>query len=159
MRCLTSNLSFVMLDMVVLQMCLMVNKKEITMLLSRQEMIGKLEWNRGGYGFGICSVASSMLWAMDAPGPGKPDLKCIVAVSGSPEKYTDEELAKIVVFSERVTAKYDTMFRYRRGANLILLDKSSDLNSEIKWMRKRLTWTQGPMWSDTLDEAISVMER
>lgn len=98
---------------------------------TREELIEKLEWNSGGYGFGICSFASSMMWSMDAPGPDKPDLKSIVAVSVPQDKYTDEELQKIVAFSERQTARYDQMFRWRRGANLILLDKQRDGG----WMR------------------------
>lgn len=127
------------------------------MPLSRQEMIDKLEWNSGGYGFGVCSFANSMLWAMDTPSSEKSDLKSIVAVSGPPKKYSDEELEKIVAFSERVTARYDKMFRYRRGANLILLDKPSFADG--KWMRKKLSWTEGPMYSDTLSEAIAFMEQ
>lgn len=127
------------------------------MSLSREELVGRLEWNSGGYGFGICSVASSMLWAMDRPGPDRPDLKAIVAVSGPAEKYTDEELEKIAAFAERVTARYDRLCSIRRGANLILLDKRDDMGG--RWMRKRLTWTMGPMYSDTLDEALAAMER
>src|SRR3990167_8984732 len=105
--------------------------------LNREDVIKRLLWNEGGYGFGICSVAGSMLWSMDTPGPGKPDLQSVVAVSSPPDKYTDEELEKILVFSERATARYDKMFPQRRGANLILLDKFSNGH----WMRKRLSWT------------------
>ena len=123
----------------------------------RQEMIEELEWNSGGYGFGICEIANSMLWAMDRPGPDKPDLKSIVAVSGPPDRYTDDELEKLVALSRRVTARYDEMFRYRRGANLILIDKPKESNG--KWLRKRLSWNRGPMYSNTLDEAIEIMEK
>ena len=123
--------------------------------LTREDVIKKLLWNDGGYGFGICSVAGSMLWSMDTPGPGKPDLQSVVAVSGPPEKYTDEELEKIFLFSERATARYDKMFSHRRGANLILFDRVGNGH----WMRKRLSWTEGPMYSETLDEAIAIMDR
>ena len=121
--------------------------------MNRQEMIDSLMWNSGGHSFGICSFANSMRWAMDAPGPGKPDLKSIVAVSGPPEKYTDEELEKLVKFSQEATAHYDEMFTCRRGANLILFDKFDN----GCWLRKRLSWEYGPMFSDALDAAIAVM--
>lgn len=125
--------------------------------MSREELIRKIMWNSGGYGFGICSMASSMLWAMDQPGPGKPDLPSVVAVSGPPEKYTDAELERLVRFSEERTVDYDRMFNVRRGANLILIDKiSAEGNC---WMRKRLSWEFGPMHSPTLEEAVTVFER
>lgn len=122
--------------------------------MERTELIGQVEWNSGGYGFGICSVANSMMWAMDEPNAEKPDLKSTVAICGDPAKYTDEELEKIVAFAKRRDEKYDSMFRYRRGCNMILIGKEDG-----RWMRKRLTWTMGPMHSPTLDEAIAVMER
>jgi hypothetical protein len=96
-----------------------------------------------------------MAWAMDSPGKGKPDLKSIVAVSGPPEKYTEEELKELVAFSKRMTADYDRMFIYRRGANMVCIDKTPD----GRWMRKRLTWEIGAFYSDTLKEAIAVFER
>ncbi len=120
---------------------------------SRQEMIESLEWNSGGYGFGVCSVANSMCWVMDSPGPEKPDLKSIVAVGSPSSKYTNEELEKLVKFSEEATARYDEMFTYRRGANLILFDKFENGS----WLRKRLSWEFGPILSKTLDEAIEFM--
>ena len=123
--------------------------------MSREELIAELVWNGGGCGFGICNVANAMTWAMDKPGKGKPDLKSIVVVRGPPEKYKDEELRELAAFSERVTADYDKRYIYRRGANLICIDKTED----GRWMRKRLTWEMGPMFSDTLQEAIAVMER
>lgn len=123
--------------------------------MTRQEMIAKLLWNSGGDGFGILSFANAMLWAQDRPGPGKPDLPSIVAVGGSPDDYTDEELEKLVAFGERTTARYDKIFSVRRGANLILFRKP--LESHGSWMRKRLSWESGPMYSKTLDDAIAFM--
>lgn len=41
------------------------------------------------------------------------------------------------------------------GANLICISKYD----EDKWMRKRMSWDIGAMFSDTLDEAIAVFER
>lgn len=123
-------------------------------MLSRRQMVEKLQWNRGGYGFGICEVAMSMMWAMDRPGPGKSDLKSVVAVSWPPKRYTDQELKKILAFSERITADYDKMFQWRRGANLVLIDKLGD----GRWLVKRLSW-KNPVCKPTLEEAFAVIEK
>ena len=122
--------------------------------MNRQEMINRLQWNDGGMGHGICTVASSMMWAMGKPKEprGADDLKSVVAVSGPPNKYTDDELNALVEFSEQRTANYDKMFNWRLGANLICINKISD----DCWMRKRLSWEYGPMASPTLQEAIAV---
>lgn len=124
--------------------------------MNREEMINRLQWNDGGMGHGICTVASSMIWAMSRPKEprGADDLKSVVAVSGPPTKYTDEELATLVQFSDERTAKYDAMFYWRLGANLICINK---LDSGC-WMRKRLSWESGLMVSPTLQEAIEVFK-
>ncbi|MGE5392720.1 MAG: hypothetical protein ACM3NH_03175 [Candidatus Saccharibacteria bacterium] len=118
--------------------------------LPREELVKRVLWNSGGMGFGICAMANSMAWGLDRPGPDNPDWISIVAVSGAQESYTDEELRKIADFAEKVTARYDRLFSCRRGANVYLLKKWDDGT----WMRKRLTWTQGAMYSRTLDEAL-----
>src|SRR5271166_4077017 len=123
--------------------------------MNRDEMISKLLWNDGGAGFGICSFGNAMLWATDEPTPTKPDLIATVAISGDPKKYTDEELAKLLDFSQKQTARYDAMFTCRRGCNLIVFDKRND----GMWLRKRLTWTYGPMYSRTLDAAIAIFTK
>ena len=125
------------------------------MSVTREEKVTKLLWNSGGNGFGICSFANSILWAMDRPGPDKPDFPSIVAVGGSPEDYTDEEIDKLFAFSEFATARYDRFFGIRRGANLILFRKPTD--SGGPWLRKRMSWEMGPMYSPTLDDAIAFM--
>lgn len=124
--------------------------------ISRDDLINRLQWNDGGMGHGICTVASSMMWAMSRPKEprGADDLKSVVAVSGPPAKYTDEELAALVEFSDERTAKYDAMFNWRLGANLICINKLSD----GAWMRKRLSWESGPMMSPTLREALDVFK-
>ena len=119
----------------------------------RKALINQLEWNSGGFGYGVCSFGNQMIWEMDRPGPNKPDLKSVVAVCGNPKKYTTEELTKIVEFSKFATARYDELFTIRRGCNLILFDKRDDGH----WMRKRLSWTMGPMYSPSLDEALTIM--
>lgn len=119
-------------------------------------MIERLQWNEGGMGYGVCAVGNLMLWAMSKPKEprGADDLKSIVAVSGSADRYTDKELAALVQFSDEQTAKYDAMFRWRLGANLICINKLDD----DCWMRKRLSWECGPMVSPTLEEALSVFQ-
>jgi hypothetical protein len=121
--------------------------------MNRKELESKIMWNGGGTGFGICRVGNMMAWELQPP--AKPDLLSIVAVGLPKGKYTKEELTKICIFSERATKDYNTRNRYRRGANLICLDKRED----GKWLRKRMSWTMGGFFSDTLDEAIAVMER
>jgi hypothetical protein len=123
--------------------------------MSRQELIAKLEWNDGGTGFGICAVANSMLWAMDRPTEEKKDLVSVVFVTGPESKYTTEELELIVKFAEERNRIYDRMFSYRRGCNAICIDKFS----KTSWLRKRLSWTMGPMFSASLEEAIEFMSR
>jgi hypothetical protein len=123
---------------------------------SRDELIELLMWHEGGDGF-AGNIALSMAWALDQPGPERPDLQSIVSIKGPPEKYTDEELRTLLEFSQRRTSRYDEMFTVRRGANLILFDKPEYLGGV--WKRKRLTWTHGPMTSPTLEEAIAAMER
>jgi hypothetical protein len=125
--------------------------------MTRDQLIEEIMWNDGGYGFGIPSFGSRMLWALDTPGPDKPDLPSIVMVCSPTDKYTDDELRLLLAFSREKTAEYDRMFRIRRGANLVIFDKPTYMNG--KWMRKRLTWEFGPMHSDTLEEAIEHMRK
>jgi hypothetical protein len=61
----------------------------------------------------------------------------------------------ILEFAELATANYDEMFIHRRGANLILFNKEES----GRWMRKQQSWTEGPMHSPTLHEAIEDMKR
>jgi hypothetical protein len=81
----------------------------------------KVLWNDGGSGFGHGGLGAVFLWSMDRPSPDRPDFPSIVSVMGKPEDYTDEEMSKIVTFAEKVTERYDKNFRYRRGANLIVI--------------------------------------
>jgi hypothetical protein len=123
----------------------------------RQLLIDAIEWllPESGTGMGICAVANMFMWATADVAPEN-DLKSVVVVKGPPDKYTDEELAKLLVFSRAYTAYYDEMFTQRIGANLIIFDKRG---FDGAWLRKRMTWDMGPMYSKTLDEAIAVFER
>lgn len=129
--------------------------------MNREELESQLMWNGGGGGFGLCSVASSFAWALDTPGPDHPDLTSIVAIGEPKEKYTDDELKKLIEFAKFKTKDYDKMFRYRRGANLVIIDKwdrtISDKKPEYVWLRKRMSWEFGAMFSPTLDEALNFM--
>ncbi len=127
--------------------------------MNRQELIDALMWNTGGWGFGICAVASAALWASREPLTKAGDLRSVVAVMGPPEQYTDDELAKLVAFSEERTKKYDEMFDVRMGCNLTLIGKAAYSGDNPRWLRKRLTWNAGPMYSDSLDDALEVMRR
>jgi hypothetical protein len=118
----------------------------------RAALVERIMWNSGGTGFGLCRLAGMMLHQMQRPDP---DWKSVVAISGPPEKYTDEELEKLADFSDRHTARYDQIFNVRAGANAICIDK---VNHNC-WMRKRMSWEYGPMHSTTLDQAIEVFER
>ncbi|MBU6370523.1 MAG: hypothetical protein KGH93_01910 [Patescibacteria group bacterium] len=135
--------------------------KIITKKQTRQELIKKLMWNKGGNGYGICAVAGMLAAAFDRPGPGKPDYISIVAINGDPKIYTLEELEKLARFSEEMTARYDKLFRWRRGANLILIGKEERIGQkgEYHWFRKQQSWTDGPMWSPSLDDALTVVGR
>jgi hypothetical protein len=119
---------------------------------NRKELVARIMWNNGGTGFGLCRVAGMILHEMQRPDP---DWISVVAVSGPPEKYTDEELEKLADFSDRRTARYDKMFNVRAGANAICIDKVND----TCWMRKRMSWEYGPMHSPTLTEAMAVFDR
>lgn len=132
--------------------------------MTRDELVATLMWNQGGTGFGLCEVAGAMFWATTPePASREQDLKSIVAISGPPEKYTDEELRLLVAFARRRTAEYDEMFRYRVGANLICIGKEvrwDDKQGALieTWNRKRLSWNQGLMWSATLEHALALFE-
>lgn len=120
--------------------------------LSREALVEELMWNEGGNGFGICEVGNQLRWALERPGPDKPDLKSIVLVNVPAEKYTDTQLRWLVLFSRHVTAKHDEVCKRRMGANLIVIGKEQ----EDRWLRKQLTWTMGPMYSKTMLSAMGV---
>ena len=127
--------------------------------MDRKQMIDEMEWLTpdSGTGFGICAVGNAMMWAMAKPDEDHPDLKSVVAIKGDPDDYTDEELAALHEFSQQRTAKYDQHFRWRLGCNTIIIGKET-WGNRTTWLRKRLSWDMGRMWSETLKEAIAVFD-
>jgi hypothetical protein len=120
---------------------------------TKQRIADKLMWLApdSGLGLGVCSIGNSDIWSSQRPSGIEPDWKSVVFIKGPHEKYTIEELKKLLKFSQEKTAKYDKMFKVRMGANIIIIDKQSS----VRWLRKRMTWEYGPMHSETLDEAIA----
>ena len=123
---------------------------------TRDEMIKDMVWltPESGGGFGICSFGASFIWSEQRPTADKPDWKSIVFIKGPAEKYTDEEIKKLYQFSVEKTAEYDRLFNVRMGANAVVMDKLE--GERTYWLRKRMTWECGPMYSETLDDAIAV---
>ncbi|MFA5080805.1 MAG: hypothetical protein WC472_04275 [Candidatus Paceibacterota bacterium] len=110
----------------------------------RQSLIEKIQWNNAR----LFKTGSFMVWALDIPRSG---IKSIVVVRGPPDKYTDEELEKIVEFSGKMTTD-DIIFCRQRETNLIIIDKNQERT------RKRHPWAIGPYFSNTLDEAINIFK-
>jgi hypothetical protein len=108
-----------------------------------------------GHGSGLCAVTGMMAWALDEPGPDRPDYNSIVFVKGPTTKYSEEELRLLAAFGARRTAKYDRMFTIRRGCNAIIIDKViSEWDGSIRWLRKRMSWERGAMHSPSLPAAF-----
>jgi hypothetical protein len=118
--------------------------------MSREQMIESLMWSGGGAGFGVCKVGAMFLWADQRPGPDEPDWPYVVTVQGDPKIYTDDELRQLLAFSEEMTARYDRMWKWRVGANLIVIKKSAET---CCWYRKQMSWEMGYMWGSTLEDA------
>ena len=118
--------------------------------MTRKELIQRLSWNSGGMGYGVASIGMQLAMRMS----GK-TIPSIVVVSIPQDKYTDEELSKLVAFSEKMTEDFKRRFGGPLlGDNCICLEKM-----EGCWMRKKLTWECGPMTSPTLDEALAVFDK
>lgn len=128
--------------------------------MTRAAMEAEIMWNGGGMGYGIARMAGIMMAAMDQPGPNKPDWPSVVAVSGPASKYSDDELRALVEFSRRQTRDYDRRWKWRRGANLVCIDKGEpNADGSTSWFRKRQSWDTGMMWSATLEHAMAIFDR
>jgi hypothetical protein len=117
--------------------------------MTRDEMVTALMWSSGGSGWGVTPIGSQLIARMS-----RKELPSIVTVQGSPTDYTDEELLKLVQFSQERTARAHKALGgpVLHGDNLYVLKKN-----ESNWLAKRQTWTHGPMHAPTLDEAISFL--
>ncbi|MBI2046807.1 hypothetical protein HYT26_01430 [Candidatus Pacearchaeota archaeon] len=127
----------------------------------RKEAEAKVLWLKpdSGTGFGLCAFAGQIIWNEQEPKKFNPetgrfddDWASVVAVIGPKLKYFDWELEKIIPFAEKMTQEYDKHWRYRVGCNLIILEKRED----GRWLRKRMSWIEGQMYSKSLDEAIKI---
>ena len=117
--------------------------------MTREQAIGRLMWNHGGAGMGVCAVGN-LLAAM---GSGRRLPSC-VAVSGPAENYTDEELAKLVEFSDAKTRRHiEICGSVLEGDNLTCIGKLHG----GRWLSKKQSWDFGRMFSDSLDDAIAFL--
>lgn len=145
--------------------------------MNRQEAVAKLLWTKSGqyeldwealckycnkprteHGdrFNECEPLNLQNYGRFTRGNDWPST---VAVISPPEQYTDEELEKLVAFSERRTAVYDGIFSVRLGMNLITIGHQKSHPDSSLWYRSRASWVRGSFWSKTLDEAMAVFEK
>lgn len=111
-----------------------------------------------GVGLGICRVANMLFWNDQKPNEKNPDWNSIVAVRGPLEKYTREELVKMLRVAKLVTDVYDSRSRWRQGANIWIIDKDMEWSEgHISWLCKRLSWECGRMYYASLDEVAWVI--
>ncbi len=87
-------------------------------------------------------------------------VKKALLVSGDPAIYTDGELAMLSRYTDTCQQYHLHHFGGVDGCtNFIEIEKHVRGEGRVSWHRKRNTWNQGEMWSGSLSEAISVMER
>lgn len=130
--------------------------------MNREEAIASLMWcyapgdPRARFGGGTWEIDPEASYE-DRERYGR-DWKSTVCVGAPAEQYTDEELIAIAEFAARSTARYDNMFGRRRGMNYIMIEKRhfSGQHAPPEWFRARASWSQGPMYSNTLVEALAV---
>ena len=92
------------------------------------------------------------------PGLGRTDWCSVVGVIGLEADLTPDELAWIRDFGRRCTAAHDQHDSQRLGTVLITFKKIPRSDGPAAWDRRRQTWVQGPMWSQSLPEALVVFE-
>lgn len=100
-----------------------------------------------GYGSGLCSFA---FWGIYNLMPIEPDWGSVVATRVPIERYSRNELIKMLLFAKKMTAEYDEIVGHRKRSNIITLDKTSS----GLWVVKKLTWDQGRYFK-VLDDAIT----
>lgn len=115
--------------------------------MTRENLIEKLLWitPNSGWGFGL---GGGLFQALS---PSKRTIKSAVVIKQPESKYTDEELEKLLAFSEKVTEHHVKLLgSVLVSDNLIVIDKMEDGS----WLRKARSWEMGEFFSPTLDEAI-----
>ena len=117
---------------------------------TRQQLIDALMWSDGGTGWGVCAIGNMLAAKMNAN-----EIRSCVTVQGNPDDYTDEELEKLVAFS-----KERSEYHRRICGNILSSDNLTIIRkNKNNWLRKRRSWEYGPMYSNTLDEAIAFMSK
>jgi hypothetical protein len=117
--------------------------------MTREEIVESLMWTeRVGW---LSDIGISFTWATMVPSKTRPDLSSVVAIVGPSDRYSDTELACLLQFSIRCTKIYDSMFRYRLGANVCYVWKDN-YNS---WSKKMLSWETTER-RDALEEILQI---
>lgn len=131
-------------------------------MATRDENIASLMWSyapgdpRARYGGGTWEIDPEASYE-ERERYGR-DWKSTVCLGAPADQYSDAELEQIARFAERSTARYDRMFGRRRGMNYIMIEKRhfSGAYGPPEWFRARASWSQGPMYSTTLDDALAI---
>lgn len=113
--------------------------------IDRVKLAESIQWLTpdSGTGFGICSFAGMI---MHQSGPKI----SMMLVRGPMDKYTDAELALLADFAQHV----DVTHPKDSGWNNMVFDKETLWNP--RWLRKRMSWEMGPMYSLSLPEALGI---
>lgn len=118
--------------------------------MTRQQLIDSLLWSDGGAGWGVCAIGNMFSAILS-----RQEIKSCVTVQGDPDSYTDDELRKLVVFSEERSANHRRVCgNILSSDNLTVIRKQSN-----NWLRKRRSWEIGSWYSETLDDAIAFMSK
>jgi len=99
------------------------------------------------------------LFAWNDPELNKPEPESVVAVVEGYADYTEEELEKLAVFSNRVLLEYRyTCGESTVGANILRVTKDDSWGGDTVWWARKLTW-EFSSYFDTVDELIESFRR
>lgn len=85
--------------------------------------------------------------------PGRKN-KSVLVIEGQMDVYTEEELDRLEAFGARLNRYFDERGG-RVGVNAVIMAKTESGS----WFNTKMTWTQGRMFSNSLDEALEYMAR
>lgn len=83
------------------------------------------------------------------------DMESLVCVIGKKENYTESEIAKLEDFARAHMEWDNRLGEDKTHAYYIFFEKRADGT----WLRKKESWTQGPLVSPTLEDALAFMCR